>query len=70
YTYGVRAFGHVLRSAEDGSGAALLAISGSVATDVTGPALADLWQVLRTLAAEGLTDEERDVAVQNLVGVA
>ncbi len=70
YTYGVRAFGHVLRSAEDGSGAALLAISGSVATDVTGPALADLWQVLRTLAAEGLTDEERDVAVRNLVGVA
>ncbi|MGY1438450.1 M16 family metallopeptidase [Streptomyces reniochalinae] len=70
YTYGVRAFGQVLRSAEDGSGAAMLAISGSVATDVTGPALADLWQVLRVLAAEGLTDEERDVAVRNLVGVA
>ncbi|MET9293501.1 pitrilysin family protein [Streptomyces sp. NPDC003077] len=70
YTYGVRAFGQVLRSAEDGSGAALLAISGSVDTESTGPALADLWQVLRTLAAEGLTDAERDVAVQNLVGVA
>ncbi|MDK1475944.1 pitrilysin family protein [Streptomyces sp. 549] len=70
YTYGVRAFGQVLRSGPEGTGAALLAISGSVATDVTGPALADLWQVLRTLAAEGLTDEERDVAVQNLVGVA
>lgn len=70
YTYGVRAFAQVLRSAPDGSGAAMLAISGSVATDVTGPALADLWQVLRTLAADGLTDEERDVAVQNLVGVA
>lgn len=70
YTYGVRAFGQVLRSAPDGSGAAMLAISGSVATDVTGPALADLWQVLRTLAADGLDDEERDVAVQNLVGVA
>lgn len=70
YTYGVRAFGHVLRSTADGKGAALLSISGSVATDVTGPALADLWQVLRTLAADGLTDEERDVAVQNLVGVA
>ena len=26
--------------------------------------------MLRTLAAEGLTDDERDVAVQNLVGVA
>jgi predicted Zn-dependent peptidase len=71
YTYGVRAFGQVLRSAPDGhEGIALLAVSGSVATDVTGPALADLWQVLRTLAAEGLTDDERDVAVRNLVGVA
>ena len=28
------------------------------------------WAVLRTLAAEGLTVAERDVAVQNLVGVA
>lgn len=70
YTYGVRAFGQVLRSSADGSGAAMLAISGSVDTASTGPALQDLWQVLRTLAAEGLTDAERDVAVQNLVGVA
>ncbi|AJE81797.1 protease [Streptomyces albus] len=70
YTYGVRAFTQVLRSAEDGSGAAMLAISGSVDTSSTGPALDDLWKVLRTLAAEGLTDAERDVAVQNLVGVA
>ncbi|WP_327326512.1 insulinase family protein [Streptomyces sp. NBC_01210] len=70
YTYGVRAFGQVLRSAPDGSGASLLAISGSVDTPNTGPALDDLWKVLRTLAAEGLTDAERDVAVQNLVGVA
>ncbi len=70
YTYGVRAFGQVLRSAPDGSGAAMLAISGSVDTPNTGPALDDLWTVLRTLAAEGLTDAERDVAVQNLVGVA
>ncbi len=70
YTYGVRAFGQVLRSAPDGSGAALLAISGSVDTPNTGPALDDLWKVLRTLASEGLTDAERDVAVQNLVGVA
>jgi predicted Zn-dependent peptidase len=70
YTYGIRAFAQVLRSAPDGSGAAMLAISGSVATDVTGPALGDLWQVLRTLAADGLTDDEREVAVQNLVGVA
>lgn len=70
YTYGVRAFGQVLRSAADGSGASLLAISGSVDTESTGPALDDLWKVLRTLAADGLTDAERDVAVQNLVGVA
>lgn len=70
YTYGVRAFGQVLRSTAEGTGASLLAISGSVATEVTGPALDDAWQVLRTLAAGGLTDDERDVAVQNLVGVA
>ncbi|MFF4580612.1 M16 family metallopeptidase [Streptomyces sp. NPDC001389] len=70
YTYGVRAFGQVLRSTADGKGASMLAISGSVDTPNTGPALEDLWQVLRTLAAEGLTDAERDVAVQNLVGVA
>ncbi|GHE35096.1 peptidase M16 [Streptomyces longispororuber] len=70
YTYGVRAFSQVLRSSRDGSGTAMLAISGSVDTPNTGPALDDLWKVLRTLAAEGLTDAERDVAVQNLVGVA
>lgn len=70
YTYGVRSFGQVLLSAPDGTGTAMLAISGSVDTPNTGPALADLWTVLRTLAAEGLTEAERDVAVQNLVGVA
>ncbi|MGI5438195.1 M16 family metallopeptidase [Streptomyces shenzhenensis] len=70
YTYGVRAFGQVLRSVPDGTGVSLLAISGSVDTPNTGPAVADLWTVLRTLAGEGLTDTERDVAVQNLVGVA
>ncbi|MGW1892992.1 M16 family metallopeptidase [Streptomyces sp. NPDC002004] len=75
YTYGVRAFTQVLRSAPSSpsggaTGAAMLAISGSVDTASTGPALADLWQVLRTLAEGGLTDAERDVAVQNLVGVA
>lgn len=70
YTYGVRAFGQVLRSSADGTGLSLLGIRGSVATEVTEPALVDVWQVLRTLAEEGLTDAERDVAVQNLVGVA
>jgi predicted Zn-dependent peptidase len=72
YTYGVRAFEQVLRSPapDEGTGASVLAISGSVDTASTGPALADLWTVLRTLAAAGLTDAERDLAVQNLVGVA
>ncbi|MFF5300912.1 MULTISPECIES: M16 family metallopeptidase [unclassified Streptomyces] len=70
YTYGVRAFGQVLRSAPDGTGASMLAISGSVDTPNTGPALDDLWTVLRKLAEGGLTDAERDIAVQNLVGVA
>ncbi|MCX4746461.1 insulinase family protein [Kitasatospora sp. NBC_01287] len=70
YTYGVRAFAQPLRSAADGSGRALLAISGSVDTDSTAPALADTWAILRTLAAEGLTDGEREEAVQFLVGVA
>ncbi|MFJ9640290.1 M16 family metallopeptidase [Streptomyces sp. NPDC101178] len=71
YTYGVRAFTQVLRSTgPDSGGAAMLAISGSVDTESTGPALEDLWKVLRTLAAEGLTDAERETAVQNLVGVA
>ncbi|MDH6136048.1 putative Zn-dependent peptidase [Kitasatospora sp. MAA4] len=70
YTYGVRAFAQPLRSAPDGSGRALLAISGSVDTASTAPALADTWTILRTLAAEGLTDAEREEAVQYLVGVA
>jgi predicted Zn-dependent peptidase len=75
YTYGVRAFQQVLRSppprAADGvTGLSVLAISGSVDTGSTGPALADLWTVLRTLAADGLTQTERDTAVQNLVGIA
>jgi predicted Zn-dependent peptidase len=75
YTYGVRAFEQVLRSpaprpASGAPGASMLAISGSVDTASTGPALADLWTVLRTLAAGGLTETERDTAVQNLVGVA
>ncbi|SEG06041.1 Predicted Zn-dependent peptidase [Actinacidiphila yanglinensis] len=70
YTYGVRALAQVLLSSADGTGAALLAISGSVATEVTGPALADALRVIREIGEGGLTDAERDVAVQNLVGVA
>jgi predicted Zn-dependent peptidase len=75
YTYGVRAFQQVLRSpapnAADGAkGMSVLAITGSVDTASTGPALDDLRTVLRTLAREGLSEKERDMAVQNLVGVA
>jgi predicted Zn-dependent peptidase len=75
YTYGIRAAQRVLRSpAQDAAGhatgASVLAISGSVDTASTGPALEDVWRVLRTLAADGLTETERDTAVQNLVGVA
>ena len=75
YTYGVRAAQRVLRSpaphtAGQATGMSVLAISGSVDTASTGPALDDVWKVLRTLAAEGLTETERDTAVQNLVGVA
>jgi len=75
YTYGVRAFAQVLRSPEPGAaagaaGSSLIAISGAVDTASTAPALADLHNVLRRLAAEGLTDSERDLAVQNLVLVA
>lgn len=70
YTYGVRSLSQPLRSGPGGTGRALLAISGSVDTPSTAPALADLQKVLRTLAAEGLTDQERDAAVDNLVGVA
>ena len=75
YTYGVRAFQRVLRSPAPHargrtSGASLLAISGSVDTASTNPALDDVRTVLRTLAAEGLTDTERDMAVRNLVGIA
>jgi predicted Zn-dependent peptidase len=72
YTYGVRAATQVLHSPPpaSGIGAALLAISGSVDTASTRPALDDLRTVIRTLAADGLTDAERDMAVQNLVLVA
>ena len=75
YTYGVRAALRVLGSpaphaAGHATGTSVAAISGSVDTASTGPALEDVWRVLRTLAAEGLTETERDTAVQNLVGVA
>jgi len=72
YTYGIRAAQRILQSpapptAGQAMGMSVLAISGSVDTASTGPALEDVWQVLRTLAAEGLTEAERDIAVRNLV---
>jgi predicted Zn-dependent peptidase len=74
YTYGVRAFAQVLRSPApetvSAAGASVLAMSGAVDTASTGPALADLQAVLRSVAAGGLTDDERALAVQNLVLVA
>ena len=71
YTYGVRAFGQVLLGPRRTARAPRCSPSAARWTPPsTGPALDDLWKVLRTLAAEGLTDAERDVAVQNLVGVA
>jgi predicted Zn-dependent peptidase len=74
YTYGVRAFAQVLRSPAPESvtaaGASVLAISGAVDTASTAPALADLRAVLHSVAADGLTDDERAMAVQNLVLVA
>jgi len=52
------------------TGLSILAVRGSVDTAATGPALDDLWTVLRTLATEGLTRGGARHAVQNLVGVA
>ena len=70
YTYGVRAFGQVPAPSAAGRHRAPRCSPSAArwTPRITGPALDDLWKVLRTLAAEGLTDAERDVAVQNLVG--
>ena len=64
YTYGVRAFAQVLRSpapTPHGGGVAARHQRFGGHRASTGPALDDLWKVLRTLAAEGLTDAERDI---------
>ncbi|MFF7898256.1 M16 family metallopeptidase [Streptomyces sp. NPDC007920] len=70
YTYGMRAFTQVLSSAPDGSGVAMATISGSVDTASTCSALADLQTLLGTYTAHGIIDDERDAAIENLVGVA
>ncbi|MFJ8161777.1 M16 family metallopeptidase [Streptomyces sp. NPDC096136] len=63
YTYGVSAIAQPLRSG------ALLSIGGAVATAVTGPAVAEVFGVLRSLEG-GLTRAEQTAAARNLVGVA
>lgn len=63
YTYGVYSrFGASRRGGQ-------FSITGSVHTDVTGDAVADLLGVVRRFRAEGLTAAERTAAVDYLVGV-
>ncbi|MFJ2897781.1 M16 family metallopeptidase [Streptomyces sp. NPDC087218] len=63
YTYGVTACAQPMRSV------GILSIGGAVATAATGPAVRDVFGVLRGVS-EGLGQEERTAAVRNLVGVA
>src|SRR5206468_2718680 len=64
YTYGIRAT--VQSERYDGR----LVVSGSVQTDVTGPAVDDLVDILRTFAADGIDEAERVPAVEQLAGRA
>ncbi len=64
YTYGIGA--RIMAERYDGR----LIISGSVQTDVTGPAVEDLLTILRGLAADGVREEERAPAVEQLAGRA
>lgn len=64
YTYGVRAFLAPLRRAGQ------LLVSGSVHTEVTGDAVADLVEVLTGLVSGGVTASEREAAVEQLAGRA
>ncbi|WP_371617013.1 M16 family metallopeptidase [Streptomyces sp. NBC_00454] len=63
YTYGVSAIAQPLRAGS------LLTIGGAVATAVTGPAVTEIFGVLRSLPG-GLTRAEQTAAARNLVGVA
>lgn len=64
YTYGISA--QVNAERFDGR----FMSGGSVATDVTAPAIADLLQVFATYAEEGLTEDELTKSVDNLAGRA
>lgn len=64
YTYGVR--GGFDPSRRGGT----FSISGSVHTEVTGPALGDTLRLVRELVADGLRDDERDTAVDYFTRVA
>jgi predicted Zn-dependent peptidase len=64
FTYGVRAFLAPLRRAGQ------FLVSGSVHTEVTGEAVADVLEVLAGLVSGGVTTTERDAAVEQLAGRA
>ena len=49
---------------------ARIQIGGAVQTEVTAPAIADLLQILRTFAEDGITEAELTAAVDNLGGRA
>lgn len=64
YTYGIRAM--LMSERYDGR----LIVMGSVQTEVTGPAVDDLLAILRGFAADGIREEERAPAVEQLAGRA
>jgi predicted Zn-dependent peptidase len=63
YTYGIRA------TLEPQSQGGLFTIGCSVATDVSGPALADIAQVVRSTLDTGIGEEERDQAADYFLQV-
>lgn len=63
YTYGIRA---TLEPQQQGG---LFTVACSVATDVTGPALADIAGVLRTALDTGISEAERDRAADYFLRV-
>lgn len=64
YTYGFRSYFAAYRR-----GGAFV-ISGSVHTEVTAPAVADTLEVLNGVVDGGITEAERDAAVEYLAGAA
>jgi predicted Zn-dependent peptidase len=64
YTYGIRAQAQAERSEGE------LVVTGAVQTEVTGPAIQDLMEILREYAATGIREGERVAAVESLAGRA